>query len=117
MFNMILGNLTQRVQGARWAMVAGSNGGLVESAPAGFADADVIAAEYALLYRAMRRTLAADGDEFENATITTDRGKMLFQFLTPDYFLLMALNPACPSGKAAFEVSRARAPLERELVC
>jgi predicted regulator of Ras-like GTPase activity (Roadblock/LC7/MglB family) len=117
MFRTILGSLTARVEGARWAMVAGSNGGLVESSPQGFDDAEVIAAEYALLYRAMRRTVAAQGDELTSATITTDRGKMLFHFLTPDYFLVMALHPASHSGKAAFEVSRARGSLERELVC
>ena len=48
--------------------------------------------------------------------VGASRSEILLQFLTPEYFLIMALNPACHSGKAAFEVSRACGSLERELV-
>jgi hypothetical protein len=40
----------------------------------------------------------------------------MFQFLTPEYFLILALDPSGNSGKASFETARVRGMLERELV-
>ncbi len=64
----------------------------------------------------MHRTVANSGDELAAATLATRGSRILFQDLTPDYFLLIFLEPDGHAGKAAFEIARARSTLERELV-
>ncbi len=97
-------------------MLVAADGVLLESSPSPLPDGDVLAAEYALLYRSMRRTVANNGDQLATATLGTGDSKVLFQDLTPDYFLLMSLDPDGHAGRAAFEIAKTRGPLERELV-
>lgn len=116
MFQSILANLVAHIRGARWAMVVAADGVLLESSPPDLPERDAIAVENALLYRSMRRSGASGGDELSSATLGTRDGKLLFQDITPEYFLLVALAPRGHAGKAAFEIARHRNSLERELV-
>jgi predicted regulator of Ras-like GTPase activity (Roadblock/LC7/MglB family) len=116
MFQSILAGLVNRIRGARWAMLVAADGVLLERFPARLQDADEIAAENALLYRAMRRSTATRGNSLTSVILTTSGGKLLFQEITPDYFLLASLSPDGHGGKASFEIARMRNALERELV-
>jgi predicted regulator of Ras-like GTPase activity (Roadblock/LC7/MglB family) len=117
MFQAILSNLTKRIRGARWAMVVGVDGVLLETMPATLPDGELFAAEYAAFYRSARRATAqTGGDDVATAALITRHGKLMFQFLTPEYFLILALDPSGNSGKASFETARVRGMLERELV-
>ena len=117
MFQSILAKLVVQA-GARWAMIVGADGVLLETDCRSFrAEADGLAAEFAAFYRASRKA-AADTDlgEIHSTTLDTDHGKILFQTLTPDYFLILLLEPEAHAGKAFFEMSRVTKPLEQELV-
>ena len=116
MFQSILVSLIRRIRGARWAMLVATDGVLLETCPVALPEADAIAAENAVLYRSMRRCVAARGEALSTATLSTSGGKLLFQDLTPDYFLLVSLAPDGQAGKACFEIARMRHTLERELV-
>jgi len=118
MFQTILTNLVARVAGARWAMIVGVDGVLLdanceEMHPKG----EILAAEYAAFFRACRKvTVDTEGGDLHGTVLATNRGKTLFQMLTADYFLLMHLAPQANAGKALFEITRTRETLQEELV-
>jgi predicted regulator of Ras-like GTPase activity (Roadblock/LC7/MglB family) len=117
MFQSILARLAARA-GARWAMITGADGVLLETNSGAFrAEAEGLAAEYAALFRASRKA-ASDTDMggLKGSVLVTDQGKILFQTLTADYFLILFLETESHAGKAFFEISRASGPLKQELV-
>ena len=117
MFQSILAKLRARA-GARWAMIVANDGVLLETdAPAFHAAAESLAAEYATLFRASRKAAGnTDAGELHSSLLVTEQGKLLFQTLTPDYFLVLLLDNTMYAGKALFEVTRASRSLEEELV-
>ena len=75
-----------------------------------------LAAEYANLFRTCRRiTAQASGAELQDAILSTERCRILVQTLTPDYFLILCLQPSGLTGKALFEISRARGAIMEEI--
>jgi predicted regulator of Ras-like GTPase activity (Roadblock/LC7/MglB family) len=117
MFQSILATLVARTR-ARWAMIVGNDGVLLETDNHGFrAEAEGLAAEYATLYRSSRKTAGnTDLGALVNSQFVTEQGKVLFQPLTSEYFLVLALESDAHAGKAFFEISRACGSLEEELV-
>ena len=117
MFQSILETLVART-GARWAMIAGTDGVLLETNSENLrSEAEGLAAEYATLYRASRKAASdAAMGELESSLLVTSQGKIVFQTLTADYFLILALEPESYLGRALFEISRASGTLEEELV-
>lgn len=116
MFQSLLARLVARAN-ARWAMIVGTDGVLLETDARAFhAEAEGLAAEYAALYRAARKA-AGDTDlgGLHNSLLVTDQGKILLQALAADYFLVLFLEPESHAGKAIFEVTRASDSLEQEL--
>ncbi len=116
MFQSLLARLVARA-GARWAMIVGTDGVLLETDSRAFHDeAEGLAAEYAILYRAARKA-AGDTDlgGVLNSVLVADKGKILFQALAADYFLVLFLEPESHAGKAVFEVTRASDSLAQEL--
>jgi predicted regulator of Ras-like GTPase activity (Roadblock/LC7/MglB family) len=97
-------------------MVIGTDGVLLEAVPRGLPNSEMLAAEYAGFYRGARKALAGTGGEdLSSATVRSRKGKLIFQFLTPEYFLILDLALHGNSGQASFEVARIRGTLEREL--
>lgn len=118
MFKAILADLLARVKGARWAMVVGVDGVMLEATPThNHTSAEVLAAEYAVFFRACQKVISETrAGEFQSLVFFTTHGKVMFEFLTAEYFFLMGLDPEGHTGRARFEISRARSQLERELV-
>jgi predicted regulator of Ras-like GTPase activity (Roadblock/LC7/MglB family) len=117
MFQSILARLSARA-GARWAMIVGNDGILLEADNRAFrTQAEGLAAEYAGLMR-MSWKAAADTDmgPMQSSLLVTDQAKILFQTLTDDYFLVVCLELDAHAGKAFYEISRAVAPIAEELV-
>ena len=117
MFQSILSKLVTRT-GARWAMIVGVDGVLPETNSRSFrTQAEGLAAEYGLFYRASRKA-AGDTDMggLLSSLLVTQQGKLLFQTLTGDYFLILLLEPDAHAGKALYEMSRLTETIERELV-
>lgn len=116
MFQATLAKLVTQT-GARWAMIVGSDGVLLETDNISFhAEAEALAAIYASFYRASRKA-ATDTDMgvLHASVLVVDQGKILLQALTADYFLIVFLAGHVHTGKAFFEMSRAAAPLLQEL--
>ncbi len=116
MFQSTLAKLAAQA-GARWAMIVGSDGVLLETDKPSFrAEAESLAAIYAAFYRASRRAaMDTDLGSLHASLLVVDQGKLLLQALTADYFLIVFLAGHEHTGKAFFEMSRAAAPLMREL--
>lgn len=117
MFRTILADLTARTPGARWALIVGADGVPLEADPADIGQAaELLAAEYAGLFRdCMKVTARTAAGDLRGAVLTTDRGRVVMQALTPEYFLLLCLGPQAHSGKALFEIARAREAIVEEL--
>ncbi len=116
MFQATLEKLVAQT-GARWAMIVGNDGVLLETDRVSFrGEAESMAAVYAAFYRAARKT-ATDTDMtgLPTCLLELDPGKILLQALTAEYFLVVFLSTQEPTGKAFFEMSRVKAPLAREL--
>jgi predicted regulator of Ras-like GTPase activity (Roadblock/LC7/MglB family) len=117
MFQTVLANLVERTPGTRWAMIVGADGVALEANSENMGQAaEVLAAEYATLFRASRKVTAqtATGD-LQGTILTTDCGRVVLQTLTSEYFLLLYLDPLAHAGKALFEISRARDAIVEEL--
>lgn len=118
MFQPILENLVVQA-GAHWAMIVGTDGMVLETdSPSFRSEAEGLAPEYAACYRAAR--LAADGTDagfMRHAIVAADKGKILFHFLTDDYFLVALLPSDAHAGKTCFEIARVTNPLAKELSC
>ncbi len=116
MFRETLQNLVNRA-GARWAMIVGSDGILLETDQKEFrTEAEAMAAEYAVCLRAARK--AAGNTEMgaiSQTFLAAERGKILLYNLNEDYFLAMLLEPGSYAGKACFELGRATESLQKEL--
>jgi predicted regulator of Ras-like GTPase activity (Roadblock/LC7/MglB family) len=118
MFQSILARLAARA-GARWAMIVGTDGVLLETNARAFrTEAEGLAAELAALYRASREAAGeTEIGRLESTLLTTDQGRVLFQALNQDYVIILFLEPEAYPGKAFFEVSRASNTIEKELAC
>lgn len=117
MFQTILADLTGRTPGARWALIVGADGVPLESDPADVGQAgELLSAEYAGLFRdCLQVTARTAAGDLQFAVLTTDRGRVVMQALTPEYFLLLCLAPQAHTGKALFEIARAREAIVEEL--
>ncbi len=117
MFRTVLAELTRRTPGARWALIGGADGVPLETDPADIGQAaELLAAEYAGLFcDCLKVTARTAAGELQGAVLTTDRGRVVMQALTPDYFLLLGLGPQGHTGKALFEIARAREAIVEEL--
>jgi predicted regulator of Ras-like GTPase activity (Roadblock/LC7/MglB family) len=116
MFQAILAKLVAQA-GARWAMIVGSDGVLLETDHPSFrGEAEPMAAVYAAFYRAARKA-ATDTDMagLPICLLELAAGKILLQALTTEYLLVLLLSSQEPAGKGFFEMSRVTTPLAREL--
>jgi len=117
MFKPILEKLLDRIPGAQWAVVVGVDGVVIDSSSrAQPPELEILAADYSTQLRSWQRIAEETGTGgVQGSLIFTERGKIVFQMITPDYFLLVGLDEAGISGKARFEVTRSRPEFEREL--
>lgn len=119
MFRSILENLVREVAGARWAIVVGADGvvleaGLGASGPG--VPVETLAAEYALFMKACEGVLAQTGGEtLDGFTLSTAESKVVLQPLTPEYFLVMGLDSSGMAGQARHKISRIQPDLERRI--
>lgn len=116
MFQSNLAKMATRA-GARWAMIAGTDGVLLETdSPAFRAEAEAFAAQFASLFRISHKVAGeVEIGELKSALLVTEQGKVLIQPLNTDYILIMFLEPTAHPGKALFEIARTEGLLEEEL--
>jgi predicted regulator of Ras-like GTPase activity (Roadblock/LC7/MglB family) len=78
-------------------------------------DVDLIATEFTTLIRRSMHT-AADTElgELREMVLAADSMTFLLRPITPEYFLLLALNPGGNVGRARFELRKAQLSMEIE---
>lgn len=116
MFQSSLARLAARAK-ARWVMIAGTDGVLLETDSRAFrTEAEAIAAQFAGLFRISCK-VAGDTESggLQDAILVTEQGKILLRALNEEYILILFLEPGSHAGKAFFEITRAAGPIEREL--
>jgi predicted regulator of Ras-like GTPase activity (Roadblock/LC7/MglB family) len=117
-FEETLRTIVERSDGAIGAVIMGLDGISVARSDArpGVIDIDVVAAEYTALLRKSMRTAEDDASlgEIRELVVVSDRFAFLITLITPEYFLLLALESPAGLGRARFELRKAQLELEED---
>ncbi len=117
-FGKALARIAERVEGTRAVSLVGTDGIPIETwgSPQSLS-IETVAAEMGALLQAARRALAASssGEMREIATVT-DGGIAVLSRVTGEYYLLLLLAREGNLGRGRFELRKAAAALEKELL-
>jgi predicted regulator of Ras-like GTPase activity (Roadblock/LC7/MglB family) len=117
-FEKALARIAERVSGTRAVSLVGVDG--IPIASWGSAEGlsiETVAAEIGGLVRAARTTGAASGSgEIREIATVTDAGITVLARVTGEYYLLLLLAREGNLGRGRFELRKAAADLEKELL-
>jgi len=117
-FEKALARIADRVSGTRAVSLVGSDG--IPVATRGSTEGlsiETVAAEIGGLLRAARTTGAASGSgEIREIATVTDTGITVLSRVTGEYYLLLLLAREGNLGRGRFELRKAAAALEKELL-
>src|SRR5436189_5722166 len=112
-FANTLETIANRIEGCAAVVILGIDGIPIErhvqKSNQSSLDVDLIATEFTTLMRRSMST-AADTDlgDLREMVLVTDLMTFLLRPITPDYFLLLVLNPGGHVGRARFELRKAQ---------
>ncbi|MEK6303666.1 MAG: hypothetical protein AABO41_23420 [Acidobacteriota bacterium] len=110
--------MTDRIDGCAAVVILGIDGIPIERKVRDLHpsfDIDVIATEFTSLVRRSMRTAEDTGlGSLREMVFVTEALTFLLRPITPEYFLLLALNAGTSVGRARFELRRAQLALESE---
>lgn len=113
-----LNNITERIEGCAAAIILGIDGIAIERQIKDvdpMLDIELIATEFTTLVRRNMRTAAdAEMGEVHEMVFVTDLLTLVLRPITPEYFLMLALNPGGNVGRARFELRKAQLAMETE---
>ena len=113
-----LNNITERIEGCAAAIILGIDGIAIERQIKDvdpLLDIELIATEFTTLVRRNMRTAAdAEMGEVNEMVFVTDLLTLVLRPITPEYFLMLALNPGGNVGRARFELRKAQLAMETE---
>ena len=113
-----LNNITERIEGCAAAIILGIDGIAIERQIKDIdplLDIELIATEFTTLVRRNMRTAAdAEMGEVHEMVFVTDLLTLVLRPITPEYFLMLALNPGGNVGRARFELRKAQLAMETE---
>ena len=118
-FANTLETIANRIEGCAAVVILGIDGIPIErhvqKTNRSSLDVDLIATEFTTLMRRSMST-AADTDlgDLREMVLVTDLMTFLLRPITPDYFLLLVLNPGGNVGRARFELRKAQLSMEIE---
>jgi predicted regulator of Ras-like GTPase activity (Roadblock/LC7/MglB family) len=117
-FEKALARIAERVGGTRAVTLVAADG--IPVATWGSAEGlsiETVAAENAALVQAARTAGKASGaGEIREISTVTDRGITVLSRVTGEYYLLLLLAPDGNFGRGRFELRKAAAALEKELL-
>jgi predicted regulator of Ras-like GTPase activity (Roadblock/LC7/MglB family) len=117
-FAETLNHITERIEGCAAAIILGIDGIAIERQIKDvdpLLDIDLIATEFTTLVRRNMRTAAdAEMGEVREMVFVTDLLTLVLRPITPEYFLMLALNPGGNVGRARFELRKAQLAMETE---
>ena len=117
MFRQVLSGLRERVDGAIAVSLIGLDGIAVETVGAGQVPLDVLGAEFGGFVKSLRNanTELNTGDVLQFALVT-ERYITFLSEVTPEYYILLVMQPDGNYGRARFEHAKAKHALRDELI-
>ena len=117
-FSDSLTGITDRIEGCAAVVILGIDAIPIESHVRDLHpsfDIDVIATEFTSLVRRSMRTAEDTGlGGLREMVFVTEALTFLLRPITPEYFLLLAMNPGASVGRARFELRKAQLAMEAE---
>ena len=117
MFRRILAALRDHVEGALAASLIGLDGIAVETVGGEAVPLEVMGAEFGGFVKSIRnvKTELNAGDVLQ-FSLVTEKYIAILSAVTPEYFILLVLEPNGNYGRARFELAKAKHALRDELV-
>jgi predicted regulator of Ras-like GTPase activity (Roadblock/LC7/MglB family) len=113
-----LSGIVNRIEGCAGAVILGIDGIPIERYVREIdsaLDIDLVATEFTtLLRRSMRTASDTELGGLREMLFGAEHMTFLLRPITPEYFLMLALNPGGNTGRARFELRKAQLSLESE---
>lgn len=117
MFRDVLSGLRERVEGAVAASLIGLDGIAIETVGDRGIPLDVLGAEFGSFIKSIRHAnTELDTGEVQQFSLVTEKFVTFLSEVTPEYYILLVLEPDGNYGRARFELSKAKYLLRDELV-
>lgn len=117
MFKDVLANLAERVEGTLAASLISLDGIPVETVGSRDIPLDVLGAEFGSFIKSIRHAnTELDTGEVLQFSLVTEKYVTFLSEVTPEYFILLVLQPDGNYGRARFELSKAKYLLRDELI-
>lgn len=117
MFREVLAGIRERVEGTLAISLIGLDGIAIETLRSDGVALDAMGAEFGSFVKSIRvsDTEFHTGD-VQQLSLVTDRYVCFLSAVTPEYFVLLVMQPGGNYGRARYELARARYLLRDELV-
>ena len=117
MFRDVLSGLRERIEGAVAASLIGLDGIAVETVGDRAVPLDVLGAEFGSFIKSIRHAnTELNTGEVLQFSLVTEKYITFLSEVTPDYYILLVLDPGGNYGRARFELSKAKYLLRDELI-
>lgn len=117
MFRDVLTGLRERIEGAIAASLIGLDGIAVETVGDRAVPLDVLGAEFGSFIKSIRHAnTELNTGEVLQFSLVTEKYITFLSEVTPEYYILLVLDPAGNYGRARFELSKAKYLLRDELI-
>ena len=116
MFRNVLQDLRQRVDGALAVSLIGLDGIAIESIKDGRVPLDVMGAEFGGFVKSIRLSnTELNTGEVLQFSVVTEKYIAFLSAVTPEYYVLLVLEPDGNYGRARYELARVKQALRDEL--
>lgn len=117
MFRDVLSGLSERIEGAVAASLIGLDGIAVETVGDRAVPLDVLGAEFGSFIKSIRHAnTELNTGEVLQFSLVTEKYITFLSEVTPEYYILLVLDPGGNYGRARFELSKAKYLLRDELI-
>jgi predicted regulator of Ras-like GTPase activity (Roadblock/LC7/MglB family) len=116
-FRDVLTGLNDRIEGAMAVSLIGLDGIAVETVGDRAVPLDVLGAEFGSFIKSIRHAnTELNTGEVLQFSLVTEKYITFLSEVTPEYYILLVLDPAGNYGRARFELSKAKYLLRDELI-
>ena len=115
-FHDVLASIQQRVEGTLAVSLIALDGIAIETISTDSVPLDVIGAEFGGFIKSVRPNAELDTGEVLQFSLVTEKYITFLSAVTPEYFILLVLQPDGNYGRARFELSKAKNLLRDELI-
>lgn len=117
MFRDVLTGLNDRIEGSMAVSLIGLDGIAVETVGDRTVPLDILGAEFGSFIKSIRHAnTELNTGEVLQFSLVTEKYITFLSEVTPEYYILLVLDPAGNYGRARFELSKAKYLLRDELI-